>query len=233
MDEVLSSHSDVTTNRYIRVMTITCLMLLLDLTSFVVLVVLLTITLIEGQESDANQPYRSWANVHDGSLKYIIQTPAQEWGYDKWQVFTIKWSEWIYVLHAIVFFSTFGTTPEAMRRYRSATLYILERIGLKKQQQPSKAVSDIMFSSNPQAPRRLDQRIRRGSLSFLSSLYTSSRHFTVSVRSVVLTEEENEARELKPVTETPEQLESGGFDTDKDGSLRVLSSVSVTIPEEM
>ncbi len=154
MNEVLSSHSDVTQNKYIRVMTITCLTLLLDLPALIVLV---ATKLIEGQESDINHSYRSWAFIHDGSLSKILQTTAHEWGGDKWQVFNVKWNEWMYVLHAMVFFSIFGTTPESLRRYRSAISCVLESIGLKKKTQATAGASEIMFSSNP-PPRRQPAR---------------------------------------------------------------------------
>ncbi len=74
---------------------------------------------MQGKGNPLNYPYISWKNVHDGAggnapgttLSSILQTPAVEWSSTRWNVFNVKWDEWLYVLHAIMFFSLFGTTP--------------------------------------------------------------------------------------------------------------------------
>lgn len=126
-------------------MAIAFLTLLLDLP---VLMLVVTTRLLAGHGSDLNNPYRSWSFVRDGSLSEIFQTTAEEWGCDKWLVFTVKWNEWVYVLHAIVFFSIFGTTLEARRQYRTAVSSVLDVILLRKKRIAPRT-SVITFNSNP------------------------------------------------------------------------------------
>jgi len=163
---------------------ITLTMLLFNV-PILIFIVILPATLIADQRDTLNPLRTSWGLIHDTSLSVILKVSAKQWGDGRWQVLSLKWNEWMYVLDAILFFSIFGTTPQAVRRYRSATSYILERIGLKKKQQSSMAASDIMFSSDPQTPSRQPVRpVRRGTLSFLDSSIGSGGHSTVSVRSV-------------------------------------------------
>jgi len=206
-------------------MIITYTMLLFNVPNLVMVMVTVVTGLVADQGSALKFPHANWAFRQDGSLSVIHQVTAQEWGSNIWLVFTVKWNEWIYVLDAIFLFSIFGTTPQAICCYRSAISCILSKIGLKqRQQEPSVAVSDVMFSSNPLAPRR--QPVRRGSLSFLSSSNTSGGHFTVSVRSACPMEEDIEG--LKSFTGAIEQ--SGGCNAGKEVVL--LNRVRVAIPEE-
>jgi len=85
MNVFLSGHSDVTPNRCFRVMTITCLTILLDLP---ILLVSITRELLAGQENGLNYPYISWANVHhdgaggileDGGLNHILRFTMSDW----------------------------------------------------------------------------------------------------------------------------------------------------------
>lgn len=197
MNEVLSSHPDVTRNKYIRVMIFTFLNFLLNVPVNIALLVL-----VATGTGAFNGPYRSWASVH-AHFNDIPQITAQEWGSDKLAVFLVKAGEWAYVLEAICFFAIFGTTPEARRRYHSALSCILIKFGLKKEQS-SPALSDIMFCSNspgrPQLGGCVLRRIwhkstlfssdrRETSLSFNPSS-PSSGTFDVDIRSTGLTEEE-------------------------------------------
>ena len=86
-----------------------------------------------------------------GSLSTILQTPASDWSTSgTWSVFTVKWDEWVYVLHAVVFFGVFGTTPEMRHYYWSALWFIPERCGYKRPRaSEAETVSDVEFNSNP------------------------------------------------------------------------------------
>ncbi len=155
MSEFLSSSRDITHSKYTRLIVIACLDTLFNLP------VLITITFMDillGQESSLNYPYISWNNVHDGeggnapglSLSSIAQVPASDWSTDRWTVFTAKWNGWIYVLHAILFFGVFGTTPEMRQHYRSAFWFIPERFGYERPRASEvETASDVAFNSNP------------------------------------------------------------------------------------
>ncbi|KLO14128.1 fungal pheromone STE3G-protein-coupled receptor [Schizopora paradoxa] len=149
MNEVISSQTNATPNKYIRVMVVTCLNLLFDLP---VLVIIVVTHAVQGHTETMNFPFYSWEFIHD-TLNMIVETDASMWGAPGrgWQVFENKWNEWIYVLQAIVFFCVFGTTPEARRRYRCALSWVLEKTRLKKKA-PSKEESDMVFNSNPARP---------------------------------------------------------------------------------
>ncbi len=155
MNEFLSSGRDITHNKYNRLMVIACLDTLFNL-PVAILIFLANIT--QGKERSLNYPYISWKNVHDGaggnapglSLSSILQTPASAWSTSGWDVFGVKWDEWNYVLHAIIFFSVFGTTPEMRQHYRTAFWFIPERCGYKRQRvSEEETVSDVAFNSNP------------------------------------------------------------------------------------
>ncbi len=155
MNEFLSSNRDITHSKYSRLMVIVCLD---TLSNFPVLITIIVTDILEGEDSGLNYPYISWKNVHDGaggtfpglSLSSIVQTPASEWSADRWDVFVLKWDEWVYVLQAIIFFSVFGTTPEMRQYYRSAFWFIPERLGYKRRRvSEAETVSDVSFNSNP------------------------------------------------------------------------------------
>lgn len=112
-----------------------------------------------GQADTENYPYVSWANVHNGvggldpgvSLSTINQVSANDWSSAEWVFFSVKWDEWIYVLHAFIFFAVFGTTPEMRRHYRNAFWYIPERFAFKRKvtEVETTSMSDVAFNSNP------------------------------------------------------------------------------------
>jgi len=185
MNEYLSSGQGVTHNKYIRLMVIACLDTLFNLPA---IITLLVTSIVPGKDSSLNYPYISWKNVHDGagglvpglSLNSILQTPASVWGTDGWGVFSVKWNEWFYVLHAVIFFGVFGTTPEMRQYYHVMLWFIPERLGYKRQRvSEGETVSDVEFNSNPGllAGDRPTANRRRGSLSFLETMIdTSASH---------------------------------------------------------
>lgn len=156
MDEFLSSSQDMTHNRYYRLMVIACLDTAFNLP---VLLVIVVTSIARGKEDGLNYPYISWKNVHDEegglapglSLSSIPQDPASVWSTDNWLVFGLKWDEWVYVLHAVMFFGVFGTTPEMRSYYRAAFWFIPRRLGYKRPRVASEedTVSDVAFTSNP------------------------------------------------------------------------------------
>ncbi len=155
MNEFLTSSPDLTRNKYNRLMVIACLDTIFNLP---ILFIDIITTILQGKDASLNYPYISWKNVHDGaggnfpgsSLSSIMQIPASEWSTNGWDVFTVKWNAWVYVLHAIIFFSVFGTTPEMRNHYRSAFWFVPERLGYKRRRVSEvETVSDVAFNSNP------------------------------------------------------------------------------------
>ncbi len=155
MNEFLSSSQDISHNKYGRLMVIAGLDTLFNLP---VAITIIITEILQGQESTLNYPYISWKNVHDGgggnfpgqSLSTIVQVPASDWSTDSWSVFIVKWNEWVCVLHAVTFFSVFGTTPEMRQRYRTAFWFVPERLGYKGPRASEvETVSDVAFGSNP------------------------------------------------------------------------------------
>ncbi len=158
MSLFLSSSRDITHNKYNRLMVITCLDTIFNLPVDIAVVVM---SILPGKESSLNYPYVNWKNVHDGSggnlpgvsLSSITQTPANEWSTYAWGVLTTKWNEWCFVLHAVIFFGVFGTTPEMRQYYRSAFWSIPEWFGYKRWRiSDVETVSDVAFNSNSGLP---------------------------------------------------------------------------------
>ncbi|KLO04332.1 fungal pheromone STE3G-protein-coupled receptor [Schizopora paradoxa] len=152
MDEFLTNDQEITYNKYSRLMFIACLDTIFNLP---VLIIGVATDASEGKTDPLNYPYISWKNVHDEAfpglnLSSIVQTPASVWSADRWDIFTTKWNEWIYVFHAVTFFALFGTTPEMRRYYRRAFWFIPERCGYKRRQTSElETLSTVAFTSNP------------------------------------------------------------------------------------
>jgi len=182
MNEFLSSGQDITHNKYNRLMVIACLDTFVNLP---VLITMIVTEILRGKESLLNYPYINWKNVHDGaggvlsglSLGSIEQTPVSEWNTDAWFLFNVKWDEWLYVLHAVMFFAVFGTTPETRQYYRTAFWFIPQRLGYKgRRVSEVETVLDVEFNSNPglHAGNHRATNRRRGSLSFLETTVDTS-----------------------------------------------------------
>ncbi|KLO09469.1 fungal pheromone STE3G-protein-coupled receptor [Schizopora paradoxa] len=155
MHEFLTNDQDYTYNRYTRLMLIACLDTIFNLP---VIIVGVAVDILQGGSSPLNYPYVSWKNVHYEAfpglnLSSIETIPASEWSTDKWNVFSTKWNEWVYVFHAVIFFALFGTTPEMRRYYQRAFWFIPEHCGYKKRSVSElETISDVVFSSNGAQP---------------------------------------------------------------------------------
>lgn len=123
-----------------------------------VLILTTVLSIVSGSNDALNFPYISWKNVHDGaggnylgmSLSSIVPVPASEWSANGWIVFNVKWNEWLYVVHAIIFFGAFGTTPEMRRHYLAALWFIPERCGYQRRPvSEEKTLPDVAFRINP------------------------------------------------------------------------------------
>ena len=68
------------------------------------------------------------------------------------EVWIVKWDEWIFVAHALVFFGVFGTTPAMRQLYTRALWYIPEKLGYKRKMADSEVrqeASGMEFAANP------------------------------------------------------------------------------------
>ncbi|KLO06018.1 STE3-domain-containing protein [Schizopora paradoxa] len=185
MNEFFSTNEEVSSNKYKRLMVIACLDILINLPLFTIILVT---DILQGKQNAMNYPYISWKNVHDGagglapglSLSSILQTPASAWDDSSWDVFETKWNEWVFVLHALVFFAVFGTTPEMRQRYLSVLWYIPGRCGCRRHKTPELQAgnSTVVFNHSPSAPgqhmrNELENERRRDPLSFLETMISS------------------------------------------------------------
>ncbi|KLO18433.1 fungal pheromone STE3G-protein-coupled receptor [Schizopora paradoxa] len=152
-----ASDSGTASCKHLRIMTIASLTLLLDLP--LLAASLATSLAASASQSHSSHPYPYAIHTSTSSSRgTITQTPASKWGGNGGAlgVFTVKWLEWIYVLHALIFFAIFGTTPEATRRHRSAFRWVVGWVICKKRNklQSRTVSSEIVFNSNPRCPLR-------------------------------------------------------------------------------
>lgn len=149
------------TQGYKRLALITSINTVFNLLGAEIIITIMAAT--TGQSTGANKPYISWDNVHDGAageipgatLGTILQEPASEWSAFPTQVFVIKWNVWLYVAHALVFFTVFGTTPAMKEWYAQVFYYIPRKLGCARS--PLKDTherSTINFAPNPKTPKR-------------------------------------------------------------------------------
>ncbi|KLO09465.1 hypothetical protein SCHPADRAFT_565461 [Schizopora paradoxa] len=157
MNEIWSNHQDdhVTQNRYHRIILIACLDPFIGLAH---VLATLASNSLQKTNNDLNHPYISWKFVHDGlgenlsglSLSSVLQFPESYWGSWVTLTFFVKWDEWIYVFHTVIFFGVFGTTPEMRRNYRSVLWLLAEHLGYKRQRvSETETTSKILFKSGP------------------------------------------------------------------------------------
>ena len=94
----------------------------------VVLVLPLSILLlVQGYAGSPLPFWPGWDVIH--SDWGPVSVPADEWKPFPWDNFEVRWDEWINVLLAVIFFSLFGVTEEAVSNYRLAFLAAAKRFG--------------------------------------------------------------------------------------------------------
>lgn len=96
--------------------------------------------------------HNSQLGPHLSAYKTILQVPASEWGAGRRGILDVKWTEWVYVVHAIIFFAVFGTTPAMVRGYRDVLAFIGGKMGFTRGvEEERQELSKITFKSNPRA----------------------------------------------------------------------------------
>ena len=135
--EVLSTHSNLNTSRYIRLMLLASMELFANFP--------LTIYIIWRNATQYEVfPYISWYNVHVGFSK-VNQYPRILWGDDPELVSGIEMQRWLTVACALVFVVFFGFADEARKHYSKAYTSIASRLGLTTVTESSFADSRYVF----------------------------------------------------------------------------------------
>ncbi|KZV72325.1 STE3-domain-containing protein [Peniophora sp. CONT] len=161
--EVLSTHSNLNSSRYIRLMLLASMELFANFP--------LTIYIIWRNATQYEVfPYISWYNVHVG-FSHVNQYPRILWGGDPELVSGIEMQRWLTVACALVFVFFFGFADEARKHYSKAYTSIASRLGLTTVTESSFA--DSRFESKGVAVRisTSGPTIKRDS--FMSGLSTN------------------------------------------------------------
>jgi pheromone a factor receptor len=95
-------------------------------------------------------PYVGWADLHYNFSRVDTFTTEQIAAQnDPWLTFSKVWSQWIYVLCALVFFMVYGTSMDFVRFYWNGTWRVLGWMGVKRKAGRSKDLNQttIQFAS--------------------------------------------------------------------------------------
>ena len=90
---------------YLRIMALGCIDVVLVLPLSILL-------LVQGYAGSPLPFWPGWDVIH--SDWGPVSVPADEWKPFPWDNFEVRWDEWINVLLAVIFFSLFGVTEEAL-----------------------------------------------------------------------------------------------------------------------
>jgi len=118
---MLSSGSNFTCNRFIRLMCLASVEVLFT--------VPVTIYGISVQAREPLNPWISWENVHS-FFSRVDQFPALEWRDNGTVEFLMEGDRWSVVFCAFLFFSFFGFADEAKKNYRYVFQSVAKRVGL-------------------------------------------------------------------------------------------------------
>lgn len=137
--EFLSGHSNLTSDRYLRLMVLSG--------TEVVCNVPLTIYFIVVNALGRIRPYKSWDYVHWGFHR-VDQFAAVLWRLNLRDQLSIEATRWLVVICAFVFFLFFGFADEAKKNYRTALSSIAKKVGISTVAFTSNASSSGFGSSN-------------------------------------------------------------------------------------
>jgi pheromone a factor receptor len=117
--ELLSSHSDITAYRYIRLM---CL------AGIEALCTVPIATYILAQDLKYLRPFGGWDKVH-WRFSRVSQYPSILWRMEPATVIPLEMTRWSPVACAFIFFIFFGFADEARKHYRLAYTSVAKRVG--------------------------------------------------------------------------------------------------------
>jgi len=120
-NDLLSSHSNLTSSRYVRLMCLAGVELLCT-------VPMGCYVLYRNSQNNAIRPWTSWERVH-WRFSRVDNVPAAIWRADPYAG-SVELTRWLGIICAIIFFAFFGFADEARKRYRSAMQSITKRVGI-------------------------------------------------------------------------------------------------------
>ena len=94
-------------------------------------------------QSGVNIFYPGWRLVHSDWTP--ISVPESIWKTLFWNVFNIRWNQWINVFYGVLFFLLFGVTTEARESYKRVFWAAANRFGYTRPVQAR--ASNIVFQS--------------------------------------------------------------------------------------
>ncbi|KAH6890840.1 pheromone B alpha 1 receptor [Coprinopsis sp. MPI-PUGE-AT-0042] len=118
--ELLSGHSNLSSNRYLRLMALA--------STDVLMVVPLGCWALALNIKGGIHPWLGWEDTHQGFSR-VDQIPSMIWRLSPSNEFSLEFTRWIIVVCALVFFGFFGFADEALKNYRSAASTVAKKVG--------------------------------------------------------------------------------------------------------
>ncbi|TBU43027.1 putative fungal pheromoneG-protein-coupled receptor, partial [Dichomitus squalens] len=168
--ELMASNTNITFNRYFRLMGLASLEFLFTLP--------LTVYNITENFKLAPYKWRGMANLHS-RFGRVDQYPAVIWRADPQLISVINFRLWMPIACALVFFLFFGLAEEARKHYKLAMTSIAKKVGISTMERSSEfdsSVSKTVGLSGTALPTFIDRTIRRASLDSVFSDDQSAGH---------------------------------------------------------
>ena len=139
-NELLSSHANLTSSRYIR------LMCLAGIEVFCTVPFACWAIYLNASDHEIN-PWISFADTHWGFSR-VDQFPSMLWRANPITETALELSRWLIVICAIIFFAFFGFADEARKNYRSAIQTISKHVGISSESFSATSSSGFSFSED-------------------------------------------------------------------------------------
>lgn len=137
--EILSSNSNLSPNRFFR------LMALAGVEAACCIPLSITTIVLNATRAPI-YPWISWQDTHFGFSR-VDQIPAVQWRSDPNANTGLEMTRWLVVVCGLVFFAFFGFADEAQKHYRLAFISVAKRVGLSTGGSATKIGSNMMTKS--------------------------------------------------------------------------------------
>ncbi|KAF5321186.1 hypothetical protein D9619_001396 [Psilocybe cf. subviscida] len=137
--EILSSNSNLSPNRFFR------LMALAGVEAACCIPLSITTIVLNATRAPI-YPWISWQDTHFGFSR-VDQIPAVQWRSDPNANTGLEMTRWLVVVCGLVFFAFFGFADEAQKHYRLAFNSVAKRVGLSTGGSATKIGSNMMTKS--------------------------------------------------------------------------------------